>query len=119
MQLGHITLGTVLFTNAPNGVLIKPLPIEFTAGSVLGPARGWSSLGDAVAAVAALTAGDRGAAAIVRDGARFVAHTLTSSWFGEPDVALTSPVRNFGGRPTVHPSVVAFVDGPWVERVTR
>lgn len=108
--------GAVLFTNAPNGILIKPVPVTFTSHGVIGPRTGFASLDDAIAAAATLTAGEAGAAAVVRDGARFVAHALDHSWLGELGVALTGSVRNFGGLPTVHPDVAAFVDGAWVER---
>lgn len=116
---GPVRPGSLLFTNAPNGILIKPVPVEFTSRGVVGPTSGWSSLDDAVGAVATLTTGDAGAAAIVRDGARYVAHALQTSWSGLRDVSLTSSVRNFGGLPIAHHAVEAFVDGAWVERLER
>ncbi len=106
--------GTVLFDNAPGGVLIKPEPVALESGGLLGPAAGWATLDDAIAGAAQLTAWTPGSAAVVRDGARFVVHELLS--WGEPR-GLSMPVSNFGGVRWVHPDVVAFVDGAWVERI--
>jgi hypothetical protein len=112
----RIAPGTVLFTNAPGHEPIKPVPIELASAGVIGPASGFASRDHAVVAAMLLTRGDAGAAAIVREGARFVAHALRSSWGDEPAL-LSGPVHHFGGRPTVHPAVVAFVDGTWVQHV--
>ena len=111
-QPSALVPGTVLFTNAPDGVLIKPLPVSFEAGGIVGPARGWPSIAAAIDGAAVLSAGDQPTVAVVRSGARFVAQSV------RPDgpFTISGPLRNYGGLRWVHPDVVAFVKGAWVER---
>lgn len=116
-----VRVGSLLATNSPGGLPIKPLAWEFVAAGVMGPAAGWATLAAAESSVATLTAGAAGAAAIVHDGIRFVAFTLAEGLGLGSSPALeratgTTHLRESGGVFWRHDALVAVVDGNFIER---
>lgn len=116
-----VTRGSLLATNSPGGIPIKPLPFEVVAGVRLGAVDGWLTLDQARAALATLTDGPTGAAAIVREGDRFLGYAVEGFGLGfgddfEPNTAITSPLRGRSGLFWRNDALVAVVDGDFVER---
>lgn len=118
--IGAVHPGQLLFTNAPNGIPVKPMVWEFRAGERLGPLSGWSTRAAAEEAIVALTDGSAGAAVLAREGASWMGYRLRSGGPFEPgaEIALSRPLRAQHGSPLFwrHDAIVAVYDDGFAER---